>query len=88
MPVIKTMSDNQDYLQYSSSRLQQMNWSYPWNGSIIDNSQSYFSKASRDSNTRWELHATGDADLNGRKYVKIPAGTKITDQMKKDLNLL
>ena len=37
------MSDNQDYFQYSSSKLQQMNYSYPWNGSIIDNSQSYFS---------------------------------------------
>lgn len=82
------MSDNHDYRQYSSSSLQQMNCSYPWNGFIIDNSQSYFSKASKNPNTSWELHATGDADLNGRKYVKIPVGTKITDQMKKDLNLM
>ena len=82
------MSDNQDYFQYSSSKLQQMNYSYPWNGSIIDNRQSYFSKFSKDPNTKWELHATGDADLNGRKYVKIPVGAKITDQMKKDLNLM
>ena len=77
---------NNDYRQYSSTSLHQMNCSYPWNGTI--NESNYFSKASQDPNTMWELHATGDADLDGRKYVKIPSGTKITEQMKKDLNLM
>ena len=71
---------------YSSSCLEQMNYKYPWKGCIVDN-KNYFSDAYKNPNTKWELHSTGDADLNGRKYVKIPIGTEITDEMKQDLNL-
>ena len=35
----------------------------------------------------YQLMATGDADVNGRKYVAVPQKTKMTRELKKKLNL-
>ena len=37
----------------------------------------------------YELHATGYADLNGRKYIALPKGTNIKDpKIKEKYNLI
>ena len=56
--------------KFTSETLESMNYSYPWNGSITNAN-------SLDKSKTYELHATGDADLDGRKYVALPVGTKI-----------
>lgn len=56
--------------KFTSGTLESMNHSYPWNGSITNAN-------SLDKGKNYELHATGDADLNGRKYVALPVGTKL-----------
>ena len=58
-----------------------MNHSYPWNGSITNTSF-------LDKGKNYELHATGDADLNGRKYVALPVGTKVDEYIVRKYNLI
>ena len=38
--------------------------------------------------TRYELHPTGDADLNGRTYVALPIGTRLSDEVRRRHNLI
>lgn len=35
----------------------------------------------------YQLMPTGDADMNGRKYVAVPTSTKLTDKLKQKLNI-
>lgn len=56
---------------YSEKTIEYMNYGALWNHSITIKK--------KDKNDSYELHATGDADLNGRKYVALPAGTNIKD---------
>ena len=67
---------------YTSGQISAMNCSYPWSGSLscADDKKS--------SSGLYELHATGDADLDGRKYVALPKDTKITDEVKRRYNLI
>ena len=37
--------------------------------------------------TKYVLHSTGDADLNGRTYVALPVGTVLTDDVKRKYNI-
>ena len=67
--------------QFTFGTLESMNYSYPQNGSITNTK-------SLDKNKMYELHATGDADLNGRKYISLPADMIITDQVKRMYNLM
>lgn len=36
---------------------------------------------------KYELHPTGNADVNGRSYVAIPKGTILTKDIKRQYNL-
>ena len=56
---------------YSEKTIQYMNSGTLWNHCITIKK--------KDKNDSYELHATGDADLNGRKYVALPTGTNIKD---------
>jgi hypothetical protein len=70
--------------QYSLEQIKIMNLSYPWNNSIKPKPEDL--KTS--STDRYILHATGDADLNGRKYIPLPVGTEITPEIKCKYNLI
>ena len=73
---------NSSYRQYTDGQIQSLNCSFPWNGTLSR-------PAAETSKTGlYELHATGDADLNGRKYVALPSGTKLTSDVKKQYNLM
>ena len=67
---------------YTKNEIISMNSSNIWRNSIIyDNSKS-------SDCTLYELHPTGDADLNGRKYVSLPKGTVITEEIKQKYNIM
>jgi len=69
---------------YSYNQLASMNSSYPWSNCIIEPPVD-LKPSSTDTYT---LHATGDADLDGRKYISLPAGIKITEEVKRKYNLI
>ena len=66
---------------YTKEQISSMNYSYPWSGCITHGSERISSSG------LYELHATGYADLNGRKYVSLPKGTKITEDIKRKYNI-
>jgi hypothetical protein len=66
---------------FSGSSIYVMNTNDVWKYNIQNASQ-------LDPNQRYQLHATGYADLNGRKYVALPANTPITACIKQQYNLL
>ena len=68
--------------RYTSGQVTYMNHNYPWSGSLTLGSEK------EGPTGLWELHATGDADLNGRKYKALPVGIKITEEMKRKYNLM
>jgi len=69
---------------YTKERLDKINYSYPWNGSIINSNES----KSKENNT-YKLYATGDANISqGRIYVSLPSNIKITDEIRRKYNLM
>ena len=68
---------------YSKTTLIQMNYGRGvWQNCIL------FDNSNSSKNDSYVLHATGDADLNGRKYIALPAGTKIDNSIRKEYNLI
>ena len=70
--------------RYSSNQLTSMNCSYPWSNCIIEPPKEMKSS----STDTYTLHATGDCDLDGRKYISLPAGITITEEIKRKYNLM
>ena len=66
---------------FSTSQLDTMAKETEWRNKLV-------LAAEKKEETKWELHATGDADMNGRKYVALPKGTKLTDEVKRRYNLM
>jgi hypothetical protein len=66
---------------FSGSFVYSMNLNDTWKYNIQNASQ-------LDPTQEYQLHATGYADLSGRKYVALPANTQITEQVKQKYNLL
>ncbi len=67
---------------YTHNDIASMNASNIWRNCImIDNSKS-------SNHSLYELHATGDADLDGRKYVSLPKGTVITEEIRIKYNII
>ena len=67
---------------YTTNQISTMNGSYPWNGALS------CAEDLKSSSGLYELHATGDADLDGRKYVALPKETNITEDVKRKYNLM
>jgi hypothetical protein len=66
------MSDNISNLYYTSDQILYKNSSDIWKNSItIVNTCK--------KNSLFELHPTGYADLDGRKYIALPKGTNVKD---------
>jgi hypothetical protein len=69
--------------RYTDGQINGMRYNDTWRGPLHSGGDS-----SKNKSGLWELHATGDADLNGRKYVALPAGVKITEATKQKYNLM
>ena len=77
------MEKNNNIPTFYKNELSKMNCNYPWTGSIK------FDEKSHNDDTLYELHATGFADIStGRQYIALPANLKITEDIKKQYNLL
>ena len=67
---------------FTSYSITSMNGSSTWRNSIsisgLPNTTNS-NKSSWSSEPLYTLHATGDADLDGRKYVALPVGTDTND---------
>ena len=67
---------------YTEMDITRMNSSYPWNGTLS------YDESNKSKSGLYEYHATGDADLNGRKYIALPKGIKLTEEVKQKYNLM
>lgn len=65
------------------SQITTMTRSGLWNNKLI-----IASTTTNDPKTKFELYATGEADMNGRTYIAIPVNTNITHELKQKYNLL
>jgi hypothetical protein len=70
--------------QYSKTEITSMKYSGIWNNCLVESN----TVTNKNSNGLFELHATGDCDLDGRKYVSLPVGTQITPAIKKEYNII
>ena len=69
--------------RYTRDILTSMNYGTLWNNCISVPSNI------KNKSDLWELHATGDCDLDGRKYVALPPGTNTKDpKIKAKYNLM
>ena len=73
--------DTSDYKQYTESQINSMRWNNIWRETLCIPYQ-------KSENGKYKLHATGYADLNGRKYIPLPADMEITDKVKQMYNLI
>tara|TARA_Y100000816_G_C25844609_1_gene441293 strand:+ start:47 stop:277 length:231 start_codon:yes stop_codon:yes gene_type:complete len=73
---------------FNESQIQSMNYGALWNGCITIHKEKKSLFSNKPVSSEFELHATGDADLNGRKYVALPKGTELTDKVRKQYNIM
>ena len=69
---------------YSKSTLSNMNCDPKYGSNWIKFDKQNISK----NEDVYVLHATGDADLQGRKYIALPKKTIITPDIKKKFNIM
>lgn len=70
---------------YTYNEIKYINKKYPWNDHPINIIQD---KCCKNVNNKYCLYATGDADLQGRKYISLPASLVITKKIKDKYNLI
>jgi hypothetical protein len=76
-------------IQYTSSDITRMNYTDVWRDSIILSSDVSHKNKNNNVNQKYELHATGDCDVtSGRKYIALPRGLKITEEVREKYNLM
>ncbi len=69
---------------YTSEEIQSMNTTNIWKNSIH-----IYQSNNHNKNQQYELHAVGDCDLNGRKYIALRKGTDTTDpKIREKFNLM
>jgi hypothetical protein len=67
---------------FSADEIKSLSQTELWHNSIIN------IPSSSKTNTECVLYATWDADLNGRKYVSLPADKILTNADKKRYNII
>ena len=72
-----------NYKKYNINDIKEINKSYTWCSQKIK-----VKTISNNTNTNFILHATGDADLDGRKYIALPSNITIDSDIKKKYNLM
>ena len=79
--------DNSDYKIFTREEINSLKYTDIWRNCItIDdkpNGKYKYKKVEEFKN-----YATGDCDLDGRKYIALPADLKITEEVKKKYNIL
>ena len=80
---------------FTAAKIHDMKYSPLWQGTIITNAiHSQPDKKPKNPNkdepeATYKLYATGDADLlRGRIYVSLPSDLVITDEIKRQYNIL
>ena len=74
-----------DYIKYSSSGVFDLCKTKTWSGCL---NTTYIDK-NKEKGTTYVLHATGDCDLDGRKYIALPANLNINkNSVKTKYNLM
>tara|TARA_B100001093_G_C26293955_1_gene786457 strand:+ start:370 stop:594 length:225 start_codon:yes stop_codon:yes gene_type:complete len=73
--------DTSDYNTFTKEQINSMNLSSTWRHTLSIPNQKSESRL-------YKLHATGDADLNGRKYISLPADMEITKEVKERYNII
>ena len=74
---------NNNYKKYNINDIKEMNKNYPWSSQKIE-----VKTISNNTNTKFILHATGEADVDGRKYIALPSNIIIDSDIKKKYNLM
>jgi len=69
---------------YSAQEINDLKNTSLWYNCIINSPP----VSQKKENTRYVLHATGDADMNGRKYISLPADHKLTLFEKRKYNIM
>jgi len=67
---------------YNSQEMNKLSNSDLWKNSIKN-----VPRVSKNDTTKYTLYSTGDADLNGRKYVSLPSNKVLTDYEKRKYNI-
>ena len=76
-----------DYKEYSNHEISGLNKTQTWYQKPIEIKSDTSCKG--DKNEKYILHATGDADMNGRKYIALPYNCDTSNQaIKQKYNLL
>lgn len=70
--------------QYTNTQLTSMNYGNTWRNCIVADD----TPPEKNKTGLYELYATGDCDLDGRKYVSLPAGTVLTEELRKKYNIM
>ena len=77
------LNNKPQYNKYSLNTINDMNKSYPWNGTIRN---SYETNNNRTANSNNILLATGDCDMNGRVYISVNSDVlNMTERQKEEL---
>jgi hypothetical protein len=71
-----------DHNTFSKSTLQRMNFDSKYGSQWITNIHTL------KNSQEYKIYATGDCDLQGRKYIALPANQKLTQGDKIKLNIM
>jgi len=73
-----------DYNKYTASEINSLNNTPIWIGSHIK-----IEDKKKNTEQKYVLHATGHADMNGRKYIALPSKCDVSDPtIKRKYNLM
>ena len=75
-----------NYKQYTNHEISDLNKTKTWYQKPIEIKSDTSCKG--DKNEKYILHSTGDADLDGRKYIALPHNCRTSDEaIRKKYNL-
>ena len=73
-----------DYNKYTASEINSLNNTPTWIGSPIK-----IEDKKKNTEQKYVLHATGHADMNGRKYIALPSNCDVSDaNIRRKYNLI
>lgn len=79
--------DNSDYNIFSRAKINSMNCSNLWRNCItVEDKPDRRYKYKKVE--EFKNYATGDCDLDGRKYIALPADLEITEEVKRKYNII